>query len=44
MRSISGSPNTHPALTRVFGHLSDGTFEERHDFGLDLIVRSLRPS
>ncbi|MBB2911077.1 TetR/AcrR family tetracycline transcriptional repressor [Streptosporangium becharense] len=36
------SPHAHPALTRVFGHLAGGTFAERHDFGLDLIVRSLR--
>ncbi|GAA2876960.1 TetR/AcrR family transcriptional regulator [Streptosporangium fragile] len=36
------SPGAHPALTRVLGHLSGGTFEERHDYGLDLIIGSLR--
>ncbi|MFB9908765.1 TetR/AcrR family transcriptional regulator C-terminal domain-containing protein [Allokutzneria oryzae] len=37
------SPATHPALSRVFGHLVGGTFDERFDYGLSLIVNSLRP-
>ncbi|MGN9781493.1 TetR/AcrR family transcriptional regulator C-terminal domain-containing protein [Nonomuraea sp. ZG12] len=33
------TPAAHPALSRALGHLAGGTFEERFDFGLDLITR-----
>ncbi|MDX3108262.1 TetR/AcrR family transcriptional regulator C-terminal domain-containing protein [Nonomuraea angiospora] len=34
------APEAHPSLARVLAHLAGGTFEERFDFGLDLIIRS----
>lgn len=33
------APAAYPALSRVLGHLAGGTFEERFDYGLDLITR-----
>jgi TetR/AcrR family tetracycline transcriptional repressor len=35
-------PETHPALAHVLGHLTGVTFEERFEFGLDLISRPIR--
>jgi Transcriptional regulator len=35
-------PDTHPALSHVLGHLTGVTFEERFEFGLDLILRPVR--
>ncbi|WP_240808614.1 TetR/AcrR family transcriptional regulator C-terminal domain-containing protein [Actinomadura geliboluensis] len=33
--------DAHPALTRVIGHLAEGAFEDRFDFGLDLLTHGL---
>jgi len=35
-------PDTHPALSHVLGELTGVTFEERFEFGLDLISRPIR--
>ncbi|WP_460999765.1 TetR/AcrR family transcriptional regulator C-terminal domain-containing protein [Streptomonospora sediminis] len=35
-------PGDTPALARVLPHLGAGTFGERHEFGLDLILSGLR--
>jgi AcrR family transcriptional regulator len=32
-------PGDHPSLTRVVRHMWDGSFDERFDFGLSLILR-----
>ncbi|MCP2163583.1 TetR/AcrR family transcriptional regulator C-terminal domain-containing protein [Goodfellowiella coeruleoviolacea] len=34
------SPQAHPALTRARAHLGGGGFDQRFEFGLDLIIRS----
>ncbi|MGW2260600.1 TetR/AcrR family transcriptional regulator C-terminal domain-containing protein [Streptomyces sp. NPDC001780] len=34
-------PVSYPALNRVVGHFESGTFDERFDYGLSLILRSL---
>ncbi|GGI09377.1 TetR/AcrR family transcriptional regulator C-terminal domain-containing protein [Egicoccus halophilus] len=36
------SPADHPALHRVLPHLAVGSFAERYEFGLDLVIASLR--
>ena len=32
----------YPALARTLGHVTGGSFADRHEFGLDLILQSLR--
>ncbi|MEU4659886.1 TetR/AcrR family transcriptional regulator C-terminal domain-containing protein [Streptomyces sp. NPDC023723] len=34
------SPTTHPALHRVLGHLTGGSFDERFEFGLTSVLAS----
>lgn len=37
------TPGTYPSLSRVRPHLEDTAFDERFEFGLSLILNSLRP-
>lgn len=39
---VAVRPDTHPALSHVLRHLTGVTFEERFEFGLDLISRPIR--
>lgn len=38
---VAVAQDAHPALTRVIDHLAEGRFEDRFDFGLEMLTRGL---